>query len=198
MIPFVSLWSRRLWPYVTLAGIAAALMLAIAGARGRHGVAALEAAHRATAAAEVVVRIADTVFRHDTVVAQRAVTVYRTARDTVLQHLTDTVRVKTAFAAADNALALDSTAIASAARSISAHVVLEGALRTELAIAMRLRAPRYQVSSLAGVDVGSGVPITGLETSVRLAEHWAVVGRLEKRWEAGSSTRRSVLARYTF
>jgi hypothetical protein len=198
MIPFVTLWSRRLWPYVTLAGIAAALMLAIAGARGRHGVAALEAAHQATVTAAAVTAAAETVFVHDTVPLRAARASYREARDSAIAHPVDVARATQAFAQADNALALDSTAIASAARSITAHVVLEGALRTELAIAMRLRAPRYRLSSTAGVDVGSGVPITGLETSVRLSEHWAVVGRLEKRWETGSPTRRYVVAQYTF
>lgn len=197
MIPLALLWGRRLWPYVTLTAVLALVMLAAAGFRGRQDTVALRVAHQATAVATQVARAADTVFVHDTVVAARRVTVYRTARDTALVHLTDTVLVKTALAECDSAIGSLTGTVADGGRAIRAHVAVEGALRTELAISERLRAPRYRVTSYGGADL-AGVPVTGLETAVRLTEHWSVVGRLDKRWSAGEPTRRYVLASYSF
>jgi hypothetical protein len=192
------LWSRRLWPYLALIALVALGMLAVALVRSRHDIVQLEHAHQVTLAATDTVRIADTLFRHDTVVARHSVTVYRTARDTALVHLTDTIEVKAAFRKADTALLLDSTAIASAARAIQAHVVLESALRTELAISEKLRAPRYTLTSRAGVEWNTLVPLTELESTVRITERWSVGGRVSKRWAAGEPTRRYVLASYSF
>jgi hypothetical protein len=180
--------------------LVAALVVAATIGITRHdqGVAQLTRAHTATIAANDTVRIRDTVFRHDTIVAQHAVTVYRARRDTALVTLTDTVEVKQAFAAADKALELDSTAIASGARAIRAHVVLEDALRTELRVSEKLRAPRYSLVSRAGLDVDGLVPLTELESSVRITSRWSLAGRVSKRWAAGEPTRRYVLASYSF
>jgi hypothetical protein len=180
--------------------LAAALVVAATIGIVRHdkGVAQLHEAHVATLAATDTVRVADTVFVHDTVPLAPARAAYRAKRDTALVFITDTVAVKQAFAAADNALELDSTAIASAARSIRAHVVLEDALRTELRISEKLRAPRYSLVSRAGFDVDGLVPLTELESSVRITSRWSLAGRVSKRWAAGEPTRRYVLASYSF
>jgi hypothetical protein len=157
-----------------------------------------DAAHQMTVAATASVATAEKVFVHDTVVVHQARIVYQERRDTALVRLTDTIQVKAALAAADNALELDSTAIASAGRAIEAHRVLEGALRTELAISRRLQVPRFQLSSVAGVEVGGMVPVTGIEAEARVTRTWSIVGRVEKRWTAGEPTRRLLLVRRTF
>lgn len=156
----------------------------------------LEAAHQVTQKATQAAAAAETVFVHDTVRAKAGRGSYAAKRDTALVSLTDTVTVKAAFAAADNALLLDSTAIASGARTIQAQKVLVASLRTELAISERLRAPRFRVSSYAGADVDAVVPLTGIEGEVRVTRQWSAVVRIEKRWAAGEGTRRLVLIRY--
>lgn len=176
-----------------------AIGAAVVGVLGRrHEEAPLAAAHQATVAATAAVATQEKVFVHDTVVVHEARVVYHERRDTALVHLTDTVQVKAALAAADNALELDSTAIASAGRAIEAHRVLEASLRTELAISERLRAPRFQVSSVAGADVDARIPVTGIEAEARITREWSIVGRVEKRWSPGETTRRILLVRRTF
>ena len=197
-MPLFLLWGRRLWPYAAVAALVAIIMLAGALIRGRHETADLHRAHVVTVATADTVRIADTVFRHETVVAARAVTVYRAKRDTVLLHLTDTLAVKGALADCDSAIGSLSGALASAGRLIQAHVRYEHALATELAISERLRAPRYSLTSRAGMEWGTAVPVTELESSVRITERWSVVGLVSKRWAAGEPTRRLILASYSF
>jgi hypothetical protein len=93
----------------------------------------LQVAHRATVAAEHVLAVRDTVFRHDTVERAIAVGDYRRARAQLV--ITDTVQVRSTFLKADVALAKDSATLASATSLIAGHVELEGRLRDELAIA---------------------------------------------------------------
>lgn len=195
----VMVWPRRLWPYLVillLFGAAGAGISYYAGLVGAER--ALEQAHARTAVATVAAARADTVFRTDTVERRQTVVRYQAVRDTALIDLTDTAATKRAFAAADVAIARSDSSIEKAARAIQAHIVLESALRTELAAAMRLRTPRFQASSVAGLDVDARIPITGIEAEVRLTRQWSIVGRVEKRWTPGETTRRLLLVRRTF
>ena len=189
-------WARRVWPYLTLGALLALAWCVMRSCRGNDGP-AYEPAHQATVIAEKLVMLTDTLYVHDTVRVAPARAAYRTARDAVVRtHYTDTALVKVAFATCDSALAVDSAALASAARAIRAHQALESALRTELDAALRLRPKRFSVSSEGGVDTDHR-PVTGVEAVVRVSAHWSVVGRVEQRWLPSEPPRRLLLVRYT-
>lgn len=195
MIAYVIRWARRLWPFVTLGaiGIAAFALLRSCGDQAP----ALKEAHQATIVAERVVHVADSIVRVDTVERRVVVVRYQTLRDSVRSHLTDTVLVARTLDAADSSVAASDTTIDHMRHASEAKDVLIGALRTELRISERLRAPRYRVSSYAGVDVDGVVPVTGAEAEVRVKGNWSVVGRVDKRWAPGEPTRRLLFVRYT-
>ena len=108
------------------------------------------------------------------------------------------VEVKAALADCDSAIGTLQSALGSASRLIDAHLRYEYALRTELTASERLRAPRYALASRAGIEWGTNVPVTELESTVRITKDWSVVGRLSKRWTPGEPTRRYLLASYAF
>lgn len=190
----VLLWARRLWPFLVIALLCAA---AGAGIVRFINARSLQLAHERTAVATAAAARADTIFRTDTVERRRIVVRYQAVRDTALIDLTDTAATKRALAAADAAIARSDSSIEKASQAISAHIVLEGALRTELAISERRRAPRFQVSSQFGLDIDGVTLLTGLEGSARVSEHWSIVGRIDKRWAPGEGNRRQLLARYS-
>lgn len=194
----IALWIRRLWPLATVAALlavsTAALLVLV---RSCTDPAALQVAHEATTVATQASEQADAIVRVDTVERRVFVVRAQTLRDSALRHLTDTVIVKHAFRADSVALARSDSSLDKAARASVAKDVLVSALRTELRISERLRAPRFRVSSYAGADVDGVVPITGAEIDVRVTGHWSAVGRVEKRWSAGEPTRRLLFVRYT-
>lgn len=197
-MPFLLLWSRRLWPYATITGLIALVFLGVALTRTAHDSRALEKAHVASVASADTVQIETIRYVHDTVVARHAVTVYRAKRDTALAHLTDTVAVKDGFAACDSAIGTMDAALSAAARLISAHARYEYALKTELAASERLRIPRYSAVTRTGVEWGTLVPLTELEGTVRITKDWSIGGRVSKRWGVGEPTRRYVFASHSF
>lgn len=195
MIGAVILWARRLWPFGALATllIAAFALLRSCGDQAP----ALREAHQATVVAEHVVFVADSVVRVDTVERRVVVVHYQTLRDSARAHLTDSVLVARTLDAADSSVAASDTTIDHMRRASEAKDILIGALRTELRISEKLRAPRFRVSSYAGVDVDGAVPVTGAEIEVRVKDRWSVVGRLDKRWAPGEGTHRLLFVRYT-
>lgn len=192
------LWIRRLWPYLVIVLLFAAVGAGVSYFAGRAGAArAREQAGQHTAVATAAAARADTVFRTDTVERRRTVVRYQATRDTALIDLTDTAATKRAFAAADEAIARSDSTIEQAGRAIRAHVILESALRTELAVAYRLSAPRFRMSSEGGFDIDGQTPVTGAELEIRVNARWSIVGRVDKRWAPGEGNRRQLLLRYS-
>lgn len=184
----IALWTRRLWPYGVFLAALVSVWLAIDAWQGRGGGAQARAAHQATVYAEHYVYTTDTLWQHDTIPLAPARGAYRAVRDSALRNLQDTSAVRTAFAAADHAFALDSTAIASAAATIRARDTLAARLRDELAIAQQ-RTSRLGVRAIALYDPLAGVPAASLEATLRLTSRLSLVARGDQRVAPGERPR---------
>jgi hypothetical protein len=104
---------------------------------------------------------ADTVFRHDTVTLTRRITETTTIRDTLLKHLTDTIRVKEFIAASDSAIHACTEAVSSCAVKLRLKDQEIAALNSKLAIAPALVDQRHWYSDRLAVGPCIGVSFTG-------------------------------------
>lgn len=104
---------------------------------------------------------ADTVFRHDTVTLTRRITETTTIRDTLLKHLTDTVRVKDFIAASDSVIHACTEAVSSCTAKLRLKDQEIAALNSKLAIAPALVDQRHWYSDRLGIGVCGGVSFKG-------------------------------------
>jgi len=148
----------------------------------------LAVAHERTLVAQRVVVRVDTLLRDAKVRTAKADTVYLRARDTVLQHLTDTVLVKSALLAADSAIAQGALTIAAADSAIAARDTLVARVRAELAVALR-PAPRLSVRASALYDPLAQIPAASGELSFRLIARTSATAVCSQRFAPGERPR---------
>jgi hypothetical protein len=182
----LTLWLRRLWPFLALAAVVWASLTALDVWQERRGTPEQQRARQATVYAEHYVYRTDTLFQRDTVRYRAASTSYRTLRDTL--RLTDTLQVRVAIERADTALARADTALAAAAVTIGARDSLAARLRDELAIARR-PAPRLAGRALVLYEPLTATPAASLEATVRLYGRLSAVARADQRVALGERLR---------
>lgn len=182
----LTLWLRRLWPYVAIGAVVWLALTALDTWRERRGTPEQRQARQATVSAEHYVYRTDTVFRRDTVRYRAAAAAYRTLRDTL--RLTDTVQVGVALARADTALWRTDTALAAAAVTIAARDSLSARLRGELAIARR-PAPRLTGRAVALYDPVAATPAASLEGTARVLGRLSLIARADQRLAVGERPR---------
>lgn len=149
-----------------------------------------EAAHAGTVAAEVVAAKAETVYVDAKASAVSARTIYRTSRDTVLLHLTDTVLVKQVLAHADTVIAKDSTALAKADTALRLQRAVTDSVRRELAIALRPHyAPRLSGSAAGLYEPLDQVPSAALAGNLRVISGASLTVQYHQRFTPGEKPR---------
>ena len=137
----------------------------------------------ASAVAKERTAVAESVFAKAETVTVAGRVVVRTRRDTLLRHITDTLRVKEFIATVDTQLVHDSTALA------KSRIVTER-VRDELAIAQRrLIPPRFGGSVSALYDPFHATPAISASASLRVIDRYSLTARGDQRFAPGESPR---------
>lgn len=133
------------------------------------------------------IRVTDTLYTRDTVRLYRAQRLYKTVRDTLVQHKSDTVLVTRFIEAADDAQAACDSALHTGERRDSLHRKLEGAIA-------HASAPRPLVlygEALAGYQWQA--PEIRAGATMRLTKRVQVVGEVVHRLDDGRTVARAGL-----